>query len=65
VANLRVVLDLDGGTVPCGRLAGPGREAITFAGWIELAAALEAVLTAPRPADGPPAPELSDPDASG
>ena len=44
VRQLRVVLMLEAGTVPCGRLIAAGDEGVAFAGWIELAAALERVL---------------------
>jgi len=48
VTDLRVVLQLDPGTdaVPCGRLLAGGGDGVPFAGWIELADALERVLVA-------------------
>jgi hypothetical protein len=48
VADLRVVLELDSETdaVPCGRLIAGGSHDVRFAGWIELADALERVLVA-------------------
>jgi len=56
VPDLRVVLELDPGTdaVPCGRLVAGAGDDVRFAGWIELADALERVLVAaaaerPRP----------------
>ena len=57
MADLRVVLELDRGTdaVPCGRLLAGGRDGVRFAGWIELADALERVLVAAAPRRAGPA----------
>ena len=44
-------LDLEVGTEPiAGRLSDPGGEPVPFAGWLELAAALERAVRPDRPA---------------
>ena len=57
--QLRVVLMLEAGAVPCGRLIPAGEGGVSFAGWIELAAALERVLVE-QPDDSHRAAELPD-----
>lgn len=46
MADLRVVLELRPDVIPRGRLIAGGGEAVPFAGWIGLSAALERVLAA-------------------
>jgi hypothetical protein len=41
VTNTRLIIELDAGVLPVGRVLGPDGRGIRFAGWTELAAALE------------------------